>query len=872
VAPAPGARPTTRALLFLADVTISTPDRRVRVFVSSTLDELASERAAARDAIEELRLTAVMFELGARPHPPPDVYRSYLEQSDVFVGIYGERYGWVAPGMDVSGVEDELRRAAGMPKLLYVKHPAPARDERLDALIRAIEEDAAVSYRRFSGPEQLRRLLADDLAVLLSERFQARSAPARRARSRLPAPVDALIGRERELGELDRRLRGGGERLITVTGPGGVGKTRLAVEAARRTRDAFADGVHLVPLEAVADPARVASSLHGSLELSPSPRPPLDAVTAALVDAELLLVLDNFEHLLSAAPVVVRLLEDCPGLTLLVTSRAILGVRGERELAVAPLLVPGEGASAAEIDRADAVALFVERAQAVNPRFSLTEVNREAVGAICRHLDGLPLAVELAAAQMRLLSPQLVLERLDDRLGLAARAEHAYPDRQRSLRAAIEWSYALLGEEEQTLFARAGVFRGGWTLGALEAVCGAADFDALAMLVETSLVAADARDEPRFSMLPTIRQYAVERLRASGEEEEVRRRHAEHFRALAAEANTEDVRITAGEKRRGVGDMRLDLVQREQDNIRAALEWAYETGNVALGLDLAALVEAFWITGDPREGMGWFSALLGHPAAEETAPEIRARSLLAYGSAAHLSGDVALARRLYERSVSLFDELGHERARSVLLYRLGITAMQRGELDAARRLVEESRGIQVRIGDRWGETQSVGALGAIARESADGDRARELVQASVRLAREIGARWWEGGMEAELAALALAAGDVGEADARARASLAVAEEVGDRPGRVLGVGLLAAVAAERGLHETAGRLWSAVAREDALSPLGGWRRHRPLCESRVLAAPGPARSGGEERTLALDDAVRLALSAANGESARRADR
>jgi predicted ATPase len=843
---------------------IATPDRRVRVFVSSTLEELAEERAAARSAIEELRLTPVLFELGARPHPPRELYRSYLEQSDVFVGIYGERYGWIAPGEEISGLEDELRLAAGKPRLLYVKRPAPAREDRLVALIARIEADGAVSYRSFRDAAELGQLLADDLALLLSERFQPPAAARTpRIRARLPAPVDRFVGREAELKELERQLRSRATRLLTVTGPGGVGKTRLALEAASRTRDAFRDGAHFVSLSAVTDPALVASAIQSSLELPGSPRDPVEGVLDVLRDAELLLLLDNYEQLLAAAPVAARLLEECPRLSLLVTSRAVLKLRGERELEVLPLQLPEAAATADEVRHADAVALFVERARAVRPHFALEDSNRAEVVAICRDLDGLPLALELAAAQLRLLSPQHVLRRLEDRLSLASRGAHAYPGRQQTLRNTIEWSYALLSADEQAVFARAGVFSGGWTLEAFGAVCGADALEALASLVEHSLVASDGAAEPRFAMLPTIRAYAVERLADAPEADDVRRRHAGYYRALAIEANLESVRLGAGGR---FGAMRLDLVRPEADNLRAALAWSLETGEIALGLGLATALEGFWITGDPREGMRWFRSLLAHPRADAVPPGIRARALLAFGSTAHLSGDVDLARSLYDRSLALAGDAdgADRRLRAVLLYRLGITAMQRGEHEAARELVEQSLAIQVEVGDRWGETQSVGALGAIAREEGDADRARERLEASVALAREIGARWWEGGMLGELAALAVAGGRVDEAEERALESLVIAEEIRDRPGHVFGVGLLAAVAAERGRPERARLLLAAVEEEDAFSPLGGWQRHRGLCTARVRSVLGDRGGGAGGRKLPLADAVRLALDGSGG--------
>jgi hypothetical protein len=264
---------------------IRTPDQRLRVFVSSTLEELAPERAAAREAIESLRLTPVMFELGARPHPPRSLYAEYLAQSHVFVGIYGDSYGWVAPDSEISGLEEEFRLAENMPRLLYVKRSAPARDERLGRLIADIEAEGEVSYRTYENADELRRLLADDLAVLLSERFQGEAAGAS-LQVRLPTPADRFVGRDRELGALEARLADRNARLVTVTGPGGVGKTRLAIEVAGRVAALRRDGAHFVALGAVSDSDLVAAAIQESLAVSPAAAAsPLDALVERLRDA-----------------------------------------------------------------------------------------------------------------------------------------------------------------------------------------------------------------------------------------------------------------------------------------------------------------------------------------------------------------------------------------------------------------------------------------------------------------------------------------------------------------------------------------------------------------------------------------------------------
>ena len=308
---------------------IRTPDQRVRVFVSSALQELAAERRAVRDAITGLRLVPVMFELGARPHPPRNVYRAYLAQSQVFVGIYWQSYGWVAPGEPVSGLEDEYVLSAGMPRLIYVKSPAPDREPRLAEMLNRIKDSGDVSYQRFSDPEELQSLVQNDLAVLLSERFEMAHAGASQAQEApaLPALATPLVGREREAVAASDLVLGEGVRLVTLTGPGGVGKSRLALEVAGRLGPGFADGVRFVDLAPVQRADLVAAAIAAALGLRTSGGPLIADVKAYLRPRRLVLLLDNFEQVTEAAPLVAELLAAAAGLVVLVTSRTVLRLR-----------------------------------------------------------------------------------------------------------------------------------------------------------------------------------------------------------------------------------------------------------------------------------------------------------------------------------------------------------------------------------------------------------------------------------------------------------------------------------------------------------------------------------------------------------------
>jgi predicted ATPase/class 3 adenylate cyclase len=653
-------------------------------------------------------------------------------------------------------------------------------------------------------------------------------------RTNLPIQATPLVGRQRELAEAGALVRS--HRLVTLTGPGGSGKTRLALQLAAEAVEQFPDGVFWVPLQALRDPTLVERAIGVSVGAD-------DGLIEHVANKRLLILLDNFEQVIEAASTVSTLLAGTPNATVLVTSREPLHVESEQRYPVEPL--PDD----------DAAVLFVERAKAVVPGFHPTA----AVGEICRRLDGLPLAIELAAARIALLDPEEILARLDRRLPLLASRSRDAPARQRTLRATIEWSYELLAPDEQELFRRVAVFAGSFTLEAAEAACGA-DVDTLESLVEKSLVRRWGGG--RLGLLVTIREYAHDRLDESPEAEDLRRRHAEFYLAVAESAN-----LNAGKL--APGGQRPDIAIAEQDNIRGALAWALSSGSVALGLALATAVEQFWVTHDPSEGMRWFGALLERPEAETVHPDLRAHALRAYGSSRFIGGHAEAAERLWEQSLALFEQLDDEHGRAVLLHRLGISAERRGDLERARALVEASHEIHERNDDwwakTWGLTQTTGTLGAIARDAGDESRANELIARSAALAREVAIDWWEGGALAELATFSLNAGRLDEAETRARDSLALAEQVHDRAGRVFGVGLLACVAAERGQCERAGRLWGAIEKEHAFAPLGGWQRHRQTCEVRIREAAGPEfeRGYAEGRRLTLDDATSVALESAD---------
>ena len=645
-------------------------------------------------------------------------------------------------------------------------------------------------------------------------------------RTNLPVQTTPLVGRERELEEAAKLLAG--TRLLTLTGPGGSGKTRLALQLAAEAQEEFPDGVFWAPLQAVRDPAVVERAIGVAI-----------GADGSLVDfinkKRLLILLDNFEQIVSAAPVVSSVLVETPNAKVLVTSREPLHVDSEQRYSVEPLA------------DSEAATLFVERARAVDSAFAA----QPAVVEICRRLDGLPLAIELAAARVAMLDPAELLERLEERLPLLTSRSRGAPERQRTLHDTIEWSYQLLTGQEQGLFRRLAVFRGSFSLEAAEVVC-ACDLDLLESLVLKSLVR--RWGSQRFGMLDTIREFAGVALEESTEVDVFRRAHAEYFLRLA-----EGLNMNAGsfDVRRPT---RFDVAILEQDNFRTALAWAVRGGDVMLGLRIATALEQFWPLSDPLEGVRWYERLLRAEGADDVPLEIQADSLRSYGSSFDIAGNQEEAGHRYAESLALYEELGDEHGCAVLLHRLSLHAMRLGDLDRARKLVNESHEIHEREGDTWGLTQTVGTMGAIERDAGNTERARELLTESAALAHEVGHAWWESGMLAELAQLDLAAGRIEVGREAALKSLAMNDEMRDRPGRLFGVGLLSRAAAETGDAERAGLLWGAIEDEDAGAPLGGWRRHRQATEERILelATPEFAHARARGRKLTLDEAVELA--------------
>ena len=681
--------------------------------------------------------------------------------------------------------------------------------------------------RDLAGTERLVQLDADDLPV---EFPPVRSLDARP--NNLPTQLTTFVGRERELTEaLDLLTR---SRLLTMTGPGGTGKTRLSLQVAAAAADRFGDGAWFVALESVRDPALVAPAIARVLGASDnSTRPPLDMLADAIGAGTVLVLLDNFEQVVAGAPVVAELLRRCANLTVLVTSRAALRVSGEQEYPVPGLPAPPDLSHLSEVERLnlplglrsldpaglnqyEAVRLFIARALSVKPGFAVTNANAPAVAGICARLHGMPLAIELAAARIKLLSPEQILTRLEHHLAVLTAGSRDLPERQQTLRGAIAWSYDLLDQGARRLLDRLSVFRGGFELEVAEAVCGPASeiagdvVDRLGQLVDHSLVRLDGeRDPPRFALLETIREYAGEMLTTSGEVEELRLRHATAFLAVAREAAP----LLSGADQRAW----LDRLERDHANLVGALEWATQH-DPTLAAQLAFALWRFW---QRRGYLNQARSLLDTLAsrAAELEPLDRARFGEALGGVAYWQGDRAAAVRWYDEALAIWRANGDRSAIANALYNRAYADMivvmdgNAGPetLDSAAVLMREAVDIYRDLGDKGGEGNVVWGLGSFYYFTEDAVTAEGWFRRSLDLHRAAGDRTMEAWSLHMIALAATGQRHAEDAREQARHALRHFHDAGDVAGIALTINDLSLVALIDGDHPRAGRLWGAAA-------------------------------------------------------------
>ena len=639
------------------------------------------------------------------------------------------------------------------------------------------------------------------------------TAPVGDRRHNLPVLPTAFIGRHREVEAARSLLQRAHTRLLTLTGPGGVGKTRLSLQVAAALLDECPEGVFHAELGPLPSADLVVPTLAKTLGVREGANQTLlEALEEYLRDKQLLVVLDNFEHVLAAGPQLAVLLARCPRVKALVTSREVLHLSGEQQMSVPPLAVPDPSNPQPidEISRYDGIRLFVERAQTVKPDFDLSDANARVVVEICRRLDGLPLAIELAAARVKMFSPTAILARLDQRLALLTGGPRDLPLRQQTLRQAITWSYDLLNADEQLLFQRIAAFVGGCTLAAADAVAGTPGhaggpgidvLAGLASLIDKSLLRRDEgreEDEPRFDMLETIREYALERLAEAGYSGDVFARHAAWYLALAEETEPHLIGSRQAEW--------LDRLQQEHDNLRAALRWLVEHGPVDHGLRLAAALRRFWrARGYLSEGREQLAALLSLPLADDHNAS-RAKALHAAGWLAREQGDYAEARALFEESLAIYRTLADPRGVGWALVDLAFLNRYEADYARARTLLEESLTLLQQVGETEGMAAALGNLGLIARDEGDTDTAEAQLQASLALWQELGDRVGIGWTLTALGMVARLDGRQEAARSRLEDALAVWREVGDRQNTANVLGTLAALARDAGEFDSASAL------------------------------------------------------------------
>jgi predicted ATPase/DNA-binding SARP family transcriptional activator len=669
-----------------------------------------------------------------------------------------------------------------------------------------------------------------------------------RARRHLPAPETPLVGRAAELAELAELLRGG-SRLVTLTGAGGIGKTRLALGAGHELAEAFADGVYFVDLSHLTDPELVPDAIAGVLGLvTQRDEPPAAAVQAFLSRRQTLLLLDNFEVVDAAAPQVSELLRAASGLVVLATSRTPLRLSGEHQYRVEPLPV------------ADAVRLFAARAHAVAPSFRRPGEASEEVARLCERLDCLPLAIELAAARTRDYAPGELLESVPGSLALAGEGARDLPSRQRTLRSTIDWSYRLLAPEEQAAFRRLAVFAGGFAGASAAEVC-EADRETLSALVGASLVheRVGAGGAVRYFMLETVREYALELLEERGERGALSRRHAEHYAVLAEAREEEHPASRAGAAWEGL--------EAEQDNFRAALDWSRDSRAAPLQLRLVGALAYFWAMSDHlREGHTRIHEALSQ--ADDAAAPLRAKALAGSAHVAHSIGDYESMRASAEASLDLFRELGDGRRTALALNQLGIALSNLGDLDGGIVCHEENAAISRRLGDGMRLSAAINNLGYCLLQRGQHDRARALFEEGLTVSRKIGHRTAESVMLGNLGLAALLERRPAEALAFFRTALLIDQELGYSEGMIYGlVGIAAALSATEATPNAAMLLGAAhaAARTTSveLEPLE-FEIYAQVTE-RLAAGLGADRFAevhAAGQTLSLDDAVERGLHAA----------
>jgi len=617
----------------------------------------------------------------------------------------------------------------------------------------------------------------------------------------LPAPLTSLIGAEKAVAEATDLMRRPDVRLLTITGPGGVGKTRLAIQLAAELIHDFPDGVCFVPLASVNNPSLVTAEIARTLRLGKTyDQLLLDVLKVYLWGRQFLVILDNFEHLVTAAPVVTELLQVTPGLKVIVTSREILNLYGEYSFTVQPLALPDlqHLPPFEQLEECAAIRLFVERARAFLPGFALDKENAAVIAEICHHLDGLPLAIELAAARIKLFSPAQMLDEMKHRLQFLDRGPRDLPARHRTLRNTIEWSYRLLSNDERVLFRRLGVFEDSWSIDAAEALYGGTDIRTLLQaLVDKSLIQlSPGIGEPRFHMLQTIREYALEQLEIYGESTAVHRQHALYYIELAEAAERE----LASPRQ----DAWLLRIKTEHDNLRAALKWTVHTGELDLAFRLAAALSPYWNLFALSEAWHWLEVVLD--AGRHHRTSARGRVLWGVGWLASVQGKHELAKERFEEGFILAQELGDEHLMGLTRQGLADLLHGRNEFEQAKQMFEENLALFRKLQDQNEIAWTLDHLGRVALDQSDYLRARTLLEESLAIFTELGHGWGVTMVLDHLGRVALALGDYAQAQALFEESLIRSQTKLSEWGRAWTFEVLAAALLAQGRLEQTQRI------------------------------------------------------------------
>jgi predicted ATPase/class 3 adenylate cyclase len=707
-------------------------------------------------------------------------------------------------------------------------------------------------------PERLFQLTIDGLPADFPPLKTLEATP-----NNLPTQMTSFVGRDDQVREARQLLEQ--SRLLTLTGPGGTGKTRLSLQIAAAVLDQYPDGVYFVPLSAVHDPELVPSAIAQALSISTTgSRRPMEALVEHLHDKRSLLVLDNFEQLLAAAPIAAELLQASPGLRVMVSSRATLRIYGEQEFPVPPLALPDLKAlpSLSVLSQFEAVRLFIERAVAAKPDFKATNENAPAIAGICERVDGLPLAIELAAARVKLFSPQALLSRLEKSLSALGSGARDAPARQQTLRGAILWSYDMLDEGDRRLLARFSVFARGGSLEQLEPVCGPIGdigsevVEALDQLADQSLLRrVPDFDEPRFLMLQTIREFATERLAESGEAGTIRNRHVEAFIALAQQAEPN----LFGPHRREW----LDRLEIDHDNFRAALDWCLDSGHTRLAMRLAGVFWRFWqMRGHIHEGRARLVRVLGMPNSHDF-PHERLMALEAAGGLAYWQADMDVAQGFYDECLQLTRQVGDKRAIANAIYNDAFPmSVSRSTISRARELLEEALALFREVGDDKSIARTLWGLGNASFFATDYAAARPPLEEAQTISRRLDDRFHLAWSTHTLGLVAYNTDDIAAAHKYFLEALELFIEAQDVSGITLQLDNLSVIARKQGDTVRATRLAAAAVAQQAVTGTGlgallSYQEGRTGREG--LSEADAAKAWAEGQRLSLEEAVAYAI-------------